>query len=59
MRRATADNFEGTLIYVAIKDDMLYVLNKGFSRVEQLKLPTPFFVYCVSGFKGEPYGRIP
>ena len=57
--RATAEHLQGTLIYVAIKDDMLYVLNKGFSQVEQLKLPTPFFVYRVSGFKGEPYGRIP
>jgi Dolichyl-phosphate-mannose-protein mannosyltransferase len=58
--RPTAEHFDGTLIYVALKDDMMYVPKKGFSRIEQLKgLPTPFLIYRVSGFKGEPYGRIP
>jgi len=58
---ATAQHLDGTLIYVALKTDMLPVLTGRFSRVERLEglPPTPFLVYRVSGFKGEPYGRIP
>ncbi len=59
--RATAEHLDGTLIYVAIKDDMLYVLRKGFSKIERVTdlPPTPFLIYRVSGFKGLPYGRLP
>ena len=59
--RATAQDLQGTLIHVALKEDMLYVLKERFSQVERLKdlPPTPWLIYRVSGFKGEPYGRIP
>jgi 4-amino-4-deoxy-L-arabinose transferase-like glycosyltransferase len=58
--QATPQDFEGTLVYVAIKDDMLYVLKKSFSQIEQIEgLSTPFLIYRVNGFMGAPYGRVP
>jgi len=58
--RATAEHFQSPLLYVALHDDMLYVIKRSFSRIEQIKgLQTPLLVYRVSGFKSEPHGRIP
>lgn len=58
--RATAEHFQGPLIYVALHDDMLHVIKRSFSEIEQIKgLQTPLLVYRVSGFTGKPSGRIP
>jgi hypothetical protein len=58
---ATAEHLQGTHIYVALKDDMLYVLRRRFSNIELLtgQPPSPFLLYRVSGFNGKPYGRLP
>jgi Dolichyl-phosphate-mannose-protein mannosyltransferase len=58
---ATVEHLVATLIDVALKDDILYVLRKGFSNIGRAANlpPSPFLIYRVSGFKGEPYGRIP
>ncbi|MCC6888607.1 MAG: glycosyltransferase family 39 protein [Hyphomicrobiales bacterium] len=56
--RASADQLQGTLLYIAVKDDLLWVVRNRFAEVE-LIAEAPFLVYRVSGFKGEPYGRLP
>jgi 4-amino-4-deoxy-L-arabinose transferase-like glycosyltransferase len=68
--RATASDLGGTLIYVApdINLEVLPLLEARFSTVEPVKdtlrqgdgeSAPPFYFYRLSGFKGEPVGRIP
>jgi 4-amino-4-deoxy-L-arabinose transferase-like glycosyltransferase len=68
--RATASDLGGTLIYVApdVNLDMLPLLKARFSTVEPLEdalrqsegvAGTPFYFYRLSGFQGEPVGRLP
>jgi hypothetical protein len=66
--RATASDLAGTLLHVSLKADSFHLLNGKFSEIEPFEsvprlrdgVPrTPFRLYRLSGFQGEPLGRIP
>lgn len=63
----TASDLGGTLLYVGLLHDLAHELADNFSDIEPMaeiadakNLPaTPFILYRLQGFHGEPIGRLP
>jgi hypothetical protein len=59
MPRATAADLAGTLLYIVPRTELIAFVTRGFSQVEPYYgVRSPFLIYRVSGFKGEPYGHV-
>jgi hypothetical protein len=65
--RPTVSDLSGTLLYVGLLHDLAHELADNFSDIEPMadvadakNLPaTPFILYRLQGFHGEPIGRLP